>query len=749
MKILQLLPELRAGGVERGTVDLSRILIQKGHEAHVISAGGPLVQELEKIGAHHLELPIHKKSLRTLGLVKTVIRYVEENGIDIIHARSRVPAWVGYLAARYTDADFITTCHGYYSTHLMSRVMGWGKRVIVISNVIGRHMIDDFGVPEDRIRLIPRGVDLDHFTYSPLADRLPKKNEPFRIINVGRITPLKGHLDFIRALHWAKKRGKNFEAWIVGSAPESKADHFQEITRLVEKLGLGPQVKFLGTRYDIPELLKQTHISVLSTKTQEAFGRAVAEAGAVGTAVIATQVGGVTDIVRDGEEGRMVPPSDPEKLGEAICRAMEDLESTCRYSENLRKRVAENFHLEQMYEKTLRVYQETYEEKRILVIKLGALGDVVLISPSLRLLRTRYPKAHIALLVDEKFYEVAIQFPYVDEVIVYRRGKARGRFRRYLKVFKKVRAARFDISIDFQNTRKTHLLAYLAGIPKRLGYGRGLFRSVLTAAQPGFKDPLPPIPHQFRVLRALGLGMGSCDETLELRPSGVASASAERLLAENGLGTSGEKKLLIGFALSASAKWPSKNWPLENYIQLGRTLIERYPAQMVLFGTASELSLTEAFSEHFPEGSVIDLVGKTGIGELLGVIQRMDLLVGPDSAPLHIASAFHVPLIGLFGPTDARRHAPLGEKKVIFQKSVPCGPCYERECPIKTHDCMKLITVDEVLTAAKRFLDIKAGISPSPQPSPIKGEGVRKNPSLDGRERYARPVPSPLVGEDR
>ena len=85
----------------------------------------------------------------------------------------------------------------------------------------------------------------------------------------------------------------------------------------------------------------------------------------------------------------------------------------------------------------------------------------------------------------------------------------------------------------------------------------------------------------------------------------------------------------------------------------------------------------------------------------------MDLLVGPDSAPLHIASAFHVPLVGLYGPTDARRHAPPGEKKAIFQKSVPCGPCYVGECPVKTHDCMKLITVDEVFAAAKKFLKAK------------------------------------------
>ena len=159
MKIAQILPELNVGGVETGTVDLAKALKKQGDEPYVISNGGALEEELIKAGIPHLKLPVHRKSITSLALIKKLHAFIEQERIDIIHARSRVPAWLAYLAVRRTNCDFITTCHGYYSKHFFSRVMGWGKRVIAISHSIGRRMIDDFGVSPDRVTLIHRGVD--------------------------------------------------------------------------------------------------------------------------------------------------------------------------------------------------------------------------------------------------------------------------------------------------------------------------------------------------------------------------------------------------------------------------------------------------------------------------------------------------------------------------------------------------------------------------------------------------------------
>ncbi|MCI0480164.1 MAG: glycosyltransferase, partial [Candidatus Dadabacteria bacterium] len=165
MNILQVLPTLDIGGVETGTIDLARYLVKKGHKAIVVSDGGKLVRELENIGSRHYKLPIGKKSIfniiRMIGELSDIIR---REDIDIIHARSRVPALIAYFAARSTGRVFITTAHGYYKNPVMSAPMGWGKYVIVASNVIARHMTESFNVARERIRMIPRGVDLNIFT---------------------------------------------------------------------------------------------------------------------------------------------------------------------------------------------------------------------------------------------------------------------------------------------------------------------------------------------------------------------------------------------------------------------------------------------------------------------------------------------------------------------------------------------------------------------------------------------------------
>ncbi|MCH7708566.1 MAG: glycosyltransferase [Myxococcales bacterium] len=258
MRIAQILPELNVGGVETGTVDLAKALRKRGDEPYVISNGGRLVDELVKVGIPHLALPVHKKSVLSLRLVRDIASFLERERIDIIHARSRVPAWLAYLAVRRTDCDFVTTCHGYYSKHFMSRVMGWGKRVIVISHSIGRRMIDDFGVSPGLIRLVHRGVDLNQYPFSPDKYDQPL-SRPFKIINIGRITPIKGHEQFIRAVHLLSKRLPNIEVSIVGAPDEGKESYYRDLQTMVNRLGLSGHVSFLGARRDVPRLHRLHH----------------------------------------------------------------------------------------------------------------------------------------------------------------------------------------------------------------------------------------------------------------------------------------------------------------------------------------------------------------------------------------------------------------------------------------------------------------------------------------------------------
>jgi len=269
MNILQILPELNVGGVETGTVDLARRLVKLGHKAVVVSAGGPMVEELVAGGAIHYQLPVHKKSIfHILKMIPKLVEIIQKEDIDVVHARSRVPAWIAYYACRRANKPFITTCHGYYSKHLFSRAMGWGKFVICPGKVIARHMAEDFDVPLERIRLVPRSVDIEKFKFWDPAEK--RKAKEFNIGIIGRITPLKGHMDFIKAMARLSRQIPYLKIWIVGDAPASKSAYKEQLQVLVRRLALWESTQFLGTQRDMPEVLKNLDLVVLASKTHDA-----------------------------------------------------------------------------------------------------------------------------------------------------------------------------------------------------------------------------------------------------------------------------------------------------------------------------------------------------------------------------------------------------------------------------------------------------------------------------------------------
>ncbi|MEI6863502.1 MAG: glycosyltransferase, partial [Candidatus Omnitrophota bacterium] len=214
MNILQILPSLDIGGVETGTVDMACYLVKHGHKSIVVSGGGRLVRELDRAGSRHYTLPVGKKSFFTIismiGKLRAIIR---KEDIDIVHAHSRVPALIAYFACKLSNRVLITTAHGYYKKHFLSELMGWGKRVIVASNIMAKHMTENFGVPRNRVRLIPQGVDVNRFKY---VDHSSIYSEVFTVGMVSRITPLKGHADFIRAVLILNRKIPRLKALIVG-----------------------------------------------------------------------------------------------------------------------------------------------------------------------------------------------------------------------------------------------------------------------------------------------------------------------------------------------------------------------------------------------------------------------------------------------------------------------------------------------------------------------------------------------------
>ncbi len=704
-----MVPALNGGGVETGTIDLARGLIARGHRAIVISSGGPLVAELERMGAIHYTLPVHRKNPWVmLPLVRRVAEVVESHGVDVIHARSRVPAIIGYLAwrevarkasfrlgGRQRIPSFITTAHGYYADHPVSRIMGWGRKVIANSESVARHMMDDFGVPSEKIRFIPRGVDLERYPWKEPRTEAPKQE--WRVAAIGRITPIKGLRELIRAFAVVAKQMPRAKLLMVGAAEPKHHGYLAELKSWVTRLGLESQVEFTGHRADVPALLHQLDLVVLPSTGKEAFGRVLIEAGAAGVPVVATRVGGVPEVIADRKTGLLVQPGDPMELAQAILALLKDRKLALELARENRRRVESIYPMTRLISQTLEVYREA-ECLRILVIKLSAAGDVVLSTPSLRALRERFPQAHITVLVGREHSELLNRCPYLDDLLVFDRRRE-GTPAGLLKVGKRLRLAQVDVVVDFQNNRISHWLGRLSGAPHRYGYAGRRWSWLLSHAMMEPERPVPPVDHQFHLLQLLGIQEPGRD--LELWPGPGDEARVDGLLKEAWVA---ESQPVV--AVHPGSRWPSKRWPAERYAELVDQLAVLSKARVILTGSEQERPLCEQI-HRAAQSKPFVAAGRTSLNDLAALMRRCRVLVGGDSAPLHMAAAAGTPVVALFGSTDPLRHAPPAGRKKIFKSEIPCSPCYRRTCPRRgagQMECMKRIEVGDVLEAVRGFL---------------------------------------------
>jgi len=698
MNILQILPALNVGGVETGTLDLAKYLVKHGHKAVVVSNGGELVRELESFGAIHYQLPVHRKSIFTM--LKTVPKLVElirKEEIDIVHARSRVPAWIAYFACRKTNKVLITTCHGYYKKHPFSFAMGWGKRVIALSNVIARHMIEDFGTPHERIRLIPRSVDLEKFKYTS-PDK--KRKAEFNVGIIGRLTPIKGHLHFVKAMAYVARSLPRLKIWIIGDAPGSKEAYKEQVQVLVKRLGLWHSTQFLGNQRDIPAVLANLDLLVLATTSHEAFGRVIIEAQACGVPVVATRVGGVIDIIEDGKTGLLVAPADPAGICEAAIRIYKDIELSRSLAENAYKKVKEKYNIELMAKDTIAVYKDALSNFNILVIKFSSLGDIILSTAALRAIREKFPHNYkITFLVGEESKDLLFNSPYIDELLVCdfkNRDKGAAGL---LKLASVLRKKNFDIVIDLQNNRKSHILSFLSLALNRYGYDNKKFSFLLNHRIKDDKPLMDPVTHQFRLLKMLGIDLSK--PVLELWPTQEDASYIEEFLKSEWLSAN---QKLVGINISASSRWLSKNWPLSHLVKLCEELSRR-EIRVVITGTEKDLNAANTLVNKLKNIKIINACGKTTVNQLASLIKKCSVFISPDSAPLHVAASVNVPFIALFGATNPKRHLAPVEECAVIRKDLDCSPCYKSKC--KINKCMELIKPEEVLEAIDKLLILR------------------------------------------
>lgn len=364
MKVLQILPELNSGGVERGTLEIARALIAGKNEAVVVSNGGRLVAELERMGARHVTLPVHRKSLVSLLRVRELRRLFEREKPDVVHIRSRVPGWLAWLAWRKMDPStrphLVSTVHGFYSANGYSKIMTRGERVIAVSESIRDYILKNYpDVPAEHIRVIHRGVSPEEFPrgYRPSPEWLarwtaehPSLAGKKTLLLPGRITRWKGQEDFIALVAALKKQGVAAHGLIAGETHPKKRAYADELRDLAKSLGVENDVTFLGHRSDVRDVMAISDIVFSLSRDPEAFGRVSLEGAALGRVVVGYDHGGV------GEQLRVLFPQGRVPFGDTA--ALERVCSGLLRNPETPAEVAAPFTQRAMQEATLAVYRE-------------------------------------------------------------------------------------------------------------------------------------------------------------------------------------------------------------------------------------------------------------------------------------------------------------------------------------------------------------------------------------------------------
>lgn len=363
--VLQILPSLDYGGVERGTVEVANELVRRNHRSIVISAAGRLVPELIASGSEHIDLPIGKKSITSIKLIPKLSSLFLENNIDIVHVRSRLPAWLTHFALKKIHSEkkpiLITTVHGPYTVNRYSKIMTSGCRVIAISKYIKNYILSNYpDTDKNKIKIIPRGVDSKEYylDYKPSSSwienwhrEFPNLENKYLVTLPARLTRWKGQNDFIEIISKLNKRGVNVHGLIVGGIDKRKQQYLRELQSLVKKNNIENCITFTDHRDDIKNIISISDIVLSLAKTPEAFGRTSLEAISLGIPVVAYDHGGAKEILENlFPEGR----TEPHNIDKTVSKIEKFYKS---------KPLVKNkniYTLKKMLDKTISIYNSFY-----------------------------------------------------------------------------------------------------------------------------------------------------------------------------------------------------------------------------------------------------------------------------------------------------------------------------------------------------------------------------------------------------
>lgn len=341
MTVLQVIPSLETGGAERAVLDIAAALAGRGDRALVASAGGRLAAELAAVGGTLVPLPVGTKNpLHLPQVVRRLARLIPAEKVDIVHARSRAPAWAALLACRLTGAPFVTTFHGIYAERNAAKrfynsVMARGDVVIANSRYTAQLVGERYRTPEERIVVIPRGIDVARFSRAAVgADRREALRSAWGIaegerivLNLARLTGWKGQKVLIEAAADPRLAGRDGVVVVLAGDDQGRVEYRRQLEEAVAKHDLTGRVRVAGHCDDAPAALALADVAVIASTEPEAFGRTAIEAAAMGVPVVAAALGATAETVsvmpHEERTGWLVPPNDAKALATAIAEALD------------------------------------------------------------------------------------------------------------------------------------------------------------------------------------------------------------------------------------------------------------------------------------------------------------------------------------------------------------------------------------------------------------------------------------------
>ncbi|HEU0118332.1 MAG TPA: glycosyltransferase family 4 protein [Alphaproteobacteria bacterium] len=371
--VLQIIPSLGAGGAEQACVDIAAALKQAGHTPVVISSGGVRVDEVIKAGGRHVLKNVDTKNpAKMIANAFWLANFIRENKIDIVHARSRAPAWSSYWAAGMTKRPFVTTNHAAYKfsnryKKFYNSVMVKADRIIAISDFIASHIRNNYYMEAANIRIIPRGIDFERFNPANVsAERQDRVRRAFGlqghdnrlILLPSRLSPIKGQNVLIEAMAQLPSQLDDTIAIILGD-DQGRLGYRQELEALIDKHQLRNRVHLVDHCNDMPTAYSLASLVVAPSLVPEGFGRVPVEAMAMGVPVIATELGGYTETIMPGVNGWLVTPGDVKQLADSITKALsQSPEERMASAQVVLQHARTRYDKQKMVADTLAVYDE-------------------------------------------------------------------------------------------------------------------------------------------------------------------------------------------------------------------------------------------------------------------------------------------------------------------------------------------------------------------------------------------------------